>query len=311
MNNYYSNDNYNNSTYNNTYNSNNTYSSNNAYNGNNTYNSNNAYNSNNNYNNNNTYNNNSYNNNFHNNQYNGYQSSQLDAGFESGNPIVTQFDKLKIVLAESVISKSFLFMFAALLITSLASVTTTFETAVFLLSGANFYILVAVELLIVFVSGIVINKNIPIAAGILYAIYSYLNGMTLSIIFLAYELTSITTIFLITAVLFGVMAVYGLITDSDLSSVGHLLTMGLLGIVISGIVNLLILHNSILDMIICCVGVVVFVGLAAYDTQKIKQRVEMATEENELTLALYGGFELYLDFINLFLKLLRLFGRRK
>lgn len=273
----------------------------------------NNYYSNDNYNNNNSnsYNNNSYNNNFYNNQYNEYQHSQLDAGFESGNPIVTEFNKLKIVLAEGVISKSFLFMFAALLITALASVTTTIETAVFLLSGVNFYILLGVELLIVFVSGYVINKNIPIVAGILYAVYSYLNGITLSIIFLAYDLTSITTIFLITAVLFGVMAVYGLITESDLSSVGHLLTMGLIGIVISGIVNLLILHNSVLDMLICCVGVVVFVGLAAYDTQKIKQRVELATDENELTLALYGGFELYLDFVNLFLKLLRLFGRRK
>lgn len=245
------------------------------------------------------------------NQYNNFGYSQSDIGFESGNPIVTEMNKIKVILAEEVISKSFLFMFAALLITALASVTTTIETAIFLLSGINFYILLGIELVIVFVSEFAISKNKPIMAGILYVAYSYLNGVTLSIIFLAYTASSITQIFLITAVLFGIMAVYGLLTERDLSSVGNLLFMGLLGIIITSVVNLFVLHSTIIETGLCCIGVLVFVGLAAYDTQKIKRRVEMATDETVLTLALYGGFELYLDFVNLFLKLLRLFGKRK
>ena len=107
------------------------------------------------------------------------------------------------------------------------------------------------------------------------------------------------------------MAIYGLITDTDLSSVGNICLMGLIGIVLVGFVNIMVLDSEILDTFICCIGVMVFVGLTAYDTQKIKERVENTTDEDVLTLALFGGFELYLDFVNLFLKLLRLFGKRK
>jgi FtsH-binding integral membrane protein len=111
--------------------------------------------------------------------------------------------------------------------------------------------------------------------------------------------------------MFGVMAIYGLITKRDLSSLGSLFMMGLVGIIIAGVVNMLILHSSAVEFGISIVGVLIFVGLTAYDVQKLKNRVAFSDSDNATAIAMAGAFELYLDFINLFLKLLRLFGKRK
>lgn len=304
--------NYNNSNYNG-YNANNS-----NYNGYNTnYNNNSNYN--NNYNSYNTnYSNNSYNANYSNTNYNQYQNGyngqsypNYGMGFEQEKPIVLKMNQVKSLFAHEVIAKSFLFMFVALLITAFAAFTTDVKTAVYLLTGDMFYLLLVGEIAIVLVSNYAISKNNAILATILYVVYAYLTGITMSVIFLAYTTASITAIFLITAAVFAIMAVYGLITDTDLSSVGNLCLMGLIGIVISGFVNLVFLGSDMADTIICSIGVLVFVGLTAYDTQKIKERVNSSTNETAMTLALFGGFELYLDFVNLFLKLLRLFGKRK
>lgn len=235
----------------------------------------------------------------------------FNANFENEEPIVVKMEQVKSLFIPEVISKSFLFMFCALMITAVAAYVTDIETAYYLVATDSFYILLLVEIAIVLVSNYAIGKNIPILAGVLYAVYSYLTGMTLSVIFLAYTTASITAVFLITAVVFAIMAVYGLITNTDLSSVGNICIMGLVGIIIAGVVNIFFLESEMFDTLISCVGVLIFVGLTAYDTQKIKKRVEDSTDENVLTLALYGGFELYLDFVNLFLKLLRLLGKRK
>lgn len=242
------------------------------------------------------------------NQYDGNAYSQFDSAMQEDAPIMM---KVKTVFAEEVIAKSFLFMFIALLITAFASLTTTIDVAINMMLGYNFMILMAVEIGIVLLSEFAIRKNWAVFAGVLYVIYSYLTGVTLSVIFVVYTTASIASIFLITAGLFAIMAVYGLVTNKDLSSAGSLLMMGLLGIVVTGLVNIFFLQSTVLDTVICCIGVLVFVGLTAYDTQKIKQRVEMSNDENVLTLALYGGFELYLDFVNLFLKLLSLFGKSR
>jgi len=245
------------------------------------------------------------------NEYKPYTYPAFESGFESGNPVIADMQCVKTLMTEEVIAKSFIFMCAALLITALAAFTTSIETAIYLLTGSRFYILLGVELAIVFASNYVIGKNMPLAAGVLYAVYSYLNGVTLSIIFMAYTTASVTAIFLVTAGLFGIMAVYGLVTKKDLSSIGNICMMGLVGIIITGLVNIFFLRSSMADTVICAIGVLIFVGLTAYDTQKIKERVAIATDETVMTLALYGGFQLYLDFINLFLKLLRLFGKKK
>lgn len=243
-----------------------------------------------------------------------YQNNVYNDGFSDGfdtmEPIVTELNQLKTLFAEEVIAKSFLFMFAALLISAIACVTTTVETMVMLVRSGAFYGLLIAEIVIVFVSSWALSKNMAVVAGLLYAAYSYITGMTVSIILYAYTDTSVLTVFLITASVFGVMAVYGLLTKKDLTSVGSLCLMGLVGVIISGIVNIFI-RNNMLDMITSCISVFLFVGLTAYDAQKIKERVEYSNDDNVNTLALYGGFQLYLDFVNLFLDLLRIFGKKK
>ncbi|MCM1160965.1 MAG: Bax inhibitor-1/YccA family protein [Roseburia sp.] len=251
-------------------------------------------------------------NNGYNNDYSTSYSGQdyMNPGFESGNPVTSRFSEVRTVLAQEVVAKSFLFMVVALLITAWASLTTSPEVAIRMLTGYNFYILLGAELMIVLVSNWAVKRNNAILAGVLFAAYSYLTGVTFSVLFMVFTTTSITTIFLLTAALFGIMAVYGLATKKDLTSVGSLCFMGLIGIILAGVVNMF-LRNSVFDTVISAIGVLVFVGLTAYDTQKIKKMVAYSNDGNVLTLALMGAFELYLDFINLFLKLLSLLGKKK
>lgn len=245
-------------------------------------------------------------------QYGGQDFMNMDAGFEAGSmPGVSGMQGLKSLLAEEVIAKSFLFMVVALLITAGAALTTSPAVAIRMLTGNQFYILLVAEIAIVLVSNWALSKNNAILGGILFAVYSYLTGVTFSILFLAFTGSSIAVIFIVTAVLFGIMAVIGMVTKKDLTSVGNLLLMGLLGIILASLANLVFLKSGMADTIICSVGVLIFVGLIAYDAQKIKNRVAMSNGGNVLSLALMGAFDLYLDFINIFLKLLRLFGKRK
>ncbi len=235
----------------------------------------------------------------------------FEPNFENEKPIVIKLNQVRALLVPEVIAKSFLFMFGALLITAFAACTTDAKVVLYLFSTNTYYLIFAAEIAIVIISNIAISKNNPILATISYVIYSYLTGVLLSVIFLVYTTTSITAVFFITAAVFAIMAIYGLTTDADLSSVGNICLMGLIGIILSGLVNMFFLKSTMFDTIICCIGVLVFVGLTAYDTQKIKERVETSTDDTVLTMALFGGFELYLDFVNLFLKLLKLFGKRK
>lgn len=154
-----------------------------------------------------------------------------------------------------------------------------------------------------------IGKLSATAATLLFVLYSIVNGATLSVIFLAYTMTSIASVFFITAGTFAVMAFIGYTTKTDLTSFGKMLMMGLVGIILATVVNIFI-GSSMLNMMVSYVGVVVFVGLTAYDSQKIKNllyQVDNMSEEAQ-KLALLGSLTLYLDFINLFLMLLRIFG---
>jgi len=146
----------------------------------------------------------------------------------------------------------------------------------------------------------------------LFLAYSLVNGISLSFIFYVYSMPAIVKVFLITAGLFTTMAVIGYTTKTDLTKLGSILMMAVIGIVIASLVNMF-MGSSTLDYIISCVGVLVFTGLVAYDTQKIK-RIGAGVEYGTATagkLALMGALSLYLDFINLFLFLLRIFGGRR
>lgn len=147
---------------------------------------------------------------------------------------------------------------------------------------------------------------------LMFFVYSMLNGFTLSILFLAYTAESITSTFLITAGTFGAMSIYGFITKKDLTSIGNFLGMALIGLLIASVVNLFF-HNSTFYWITTYAGILIFVGLTAYDTQKIKniQSENFADENQERKVSILGALTLYLDFINLFLYLLRILGRRR
>ena len=146
----------------------------------------------------------------------------------------------------------------------------------------------------------------------MFVLYSVINGATLSVVFLAFTMSSITSVFFITAGTFATMALVGYTTKKDLTSMGRMLFMALIGLVIATVVNMF-MRNSGLDMILNYVGVLVFVGLTAYDTQKIKEQLMMAGDAGEAwqKMALVGALTLYLDFINLFLYLLRILGKRE
>ena len=167
------------------------------------------------------------------------------------------------------------------------------------------------ELILVITVSAAINRLSLSVATLLFVVYSVLNGAFLSSIFLVYTASSISTVFFITAGTFAAMALLGYTTKTDLTSIGKILFMALIGMIIATIVNLFVKSTG-LDLIISYIGVLVFVGLTAYDSQKIKQMLLQAPDAGEgaQKVALLGALSLYLDFINLFLYLLRIFGRR-
>ncbi len=177
-----------------------------------------------------------------------------------------------------------------------------------------FFALIIAELALVFsISGLVQKMSGTTATG-LFVLYSVLNGATLSVIFLAYTRSSIAGVFFASAGTFLACSIYGWTTKRDLTSFGGFLTMGLIGIVIASLVNMFV-HSSGMSMIISYIGVLVFVGLTAYDTQKLKQMALTQPEGLESGVvrkgAILGALSLYLDFINLFLMLLRIFGQSR
>ena len=175
-----------------------------------------------------------------------------------------------------------------------------------------FWGLVIAEFALVIGISAAINRLSLTTATLMFVLYSVINGAMLSSIFLIYTMSSIASVFFITAGTFGVMALIGYTTKKDLTSMGKILFMALIGIIIATVVNIF-LKSSGLQMIVSYLGVLIFVGLTAYDSQKIKHMLQMAPDASEASqkLALLGALTLYLDFINLFIYLLRIFGRRE
>lgn len=208
--------------------------------------------------------------------------------------------------------KVFVWMTLALAITGLTAYGVATSPAILSLifsSKVTFFGLIIAEFALVFAISGAINRLSLSTATMLFILYSVINGATLSSIFFAFSVATISKVFFITAGTFGAMALVGYTTKTDLTSMGKLLFMALLGIIIASVVNIFVASSG-LDLILSYVGVLVFVGLTAYDTQKIKQMCQAAPDAGESAqkLALIGALSLYLDFINLFLYLLRIFG---
>lgn len=211
--------------------------------------------------------------------------------------------------------KVFTWMALALVITGFTAYYVASSPSILSLIFSNqlvFWGLIIGEFALVIGLSAAINRLSLTTATIMFVLYSLINGATLSTIFMIYTMSSITSVFFITAGTFAAMSAFGYFTKTDLSSWGKILLMALVGIIIATIVNIF-LKSSGLEMIVNYLGVLIFVGLTAYDVQKIKQMMLQAPDASEglQKMALLGALSLYLDFINLFLYLLRIFGSRR
>jgi FtsH-binding integral membrane protein len=218
------------------------------------------------------------------------------------------------------IASVFLWMFVALGISSIAAYSfATSPTLLQLLFDAStrqptilFYVAMFSPLAFVLLIRYGLNRISYVGLSLLFIAYSIATGISLSFILLVYTSSSVIGVFLTSSVVFGIMAIAGYTTKTDLTKFGALMIMLLIGIIVASLINLF-LHSTGLEMLISYVGVAVFVGLTAYDVQKLK-RIGAGLEYGEASykkMALMGGLTLYLDFINLFLMLLRIFGRRR
>jgi uncharacterized protein len=178
--------------------------------------------------------------------------------------------------------------------------------------GGGWIVLFIAQIALVMVITRAVNKINTTAATVLFLVYAALNGLTLSVIFLIYAKAALASAFVITAGTFGAMSVYGFVTKRDLSFMGRIMIMGLIGLVIASVVSIF-WHNSMLQVAINYIGVIVFVGLTAYDTQKLKVMAQQTQDNPALAarLSVVGSLVLYLDFLNLFLFILELMNDRR
>lgn len=228
----------------------------------------------------------------------------------------SQFSEAQVAEEQAAfIRKVYMFMATGLGATAVtALLVVSSERAINLIFGTPFLYLglIIAELVMVWTFSSLARRMSAVGAGALFYAYAIMNGLTLSVIFLVYTSSSISTVFFITGGTFAAISAYGYVTKRDLTSVGHFMMMGLIGLIIASVVNLF-LRSPQIYWVTSCIGVIVFVGLTAYDTQKIKQLnvIGNAGTDEDHKEAIHGALVLYLDFVNLFLYLLRLLGRRR
>jgi FtsH-binding integral membrane protein len=221
--------------------------------------------------------------------------------------------EVKSTLLNSVMKRVYFKMFMAMLVTAVTAFYVSGSESLLSMIYGNqiiFFGLIIAELgVVLYLSGR-LHKLSNLAAKMLFYVYSILNGVVLSSVLLVYTGTSVFTTFVITAGVFAAMSIYGYFTSNDLSRFGSIMFMALIGLIICSVVNLF-MQSSTMDWIISFAGVVIFIGLTAWDTQKIKQSAMFADAESAEKLSTIGALGLYLDFVNMFLYLLRFFGNRE
>lgn len=209
-------------------------------------------------------------------------------------------------------SKVYLWMFIGLLISGGVAYYTSVTPSMIRMVYSSFNLILIIELIVVIAFSALRNKVSPLVAKILFIAYSAISGLTLSSIFLVYKIESVGLVFLSAAVMFGLLALYGYVTKQDLSSLGKILIFALLAIVVMSLINIFV-GNESFNIFISIVSVVIFLGLTAWDMQALKAMYNYySSDERELgKMAIYGALDLYLDFINIFLSLLNLFGKSR
>jgi FtsH-binding integral membrane protein len=226
----------------------------------------------------------------------------LDYGMQAGSPTLVAF-----------FNAVYAWMAAGLGLTAVVAWWASTQPEVMNhLRGPMLIFLVIAELGLVITISAAIQKINATAATVLFLIYAALNGLTLSVIFLIYAHATLAGAFIASAAMFGTMSVYGMVTKSDLSGLGKIAFMGLIGVIVASIVNMF-LANTMLTWIVSYIGVAVFVALTAYDTQKLKQIALQTAGDAQLSarLSINGALILYLDFLNLFLFMVQIMGDRR
>ncbi len=208
-----------------------------------------------------------------------------------------------------IFSKIFMWMFVGLAITfGVGYYVSLNENMLYNIFKSYYVILIIIELALVIFLSAKINSMQPTTAKLLFCLYSFVTGLTFSSIFVVYQITSIIYVFGITALLFLIFALIGYYTKIDLTKIGTYLIMGLIGIIICSIINMFV-KSAAFNMTYIIIGLIIFIIYVAYDIQVIKNN--LYNIENEDNQAIYGALQLYLDFINIFLRLLQLFGKNK
>ena len=214
-------------------------------------------------------------------------------------------------ITNNYIQKVYLWMFIGLIITSVTAFFISQDPDLYNVILGNdivFYGILIAQFLSA-ISIVAFMKRIPDnLAGITFGLYCFLTGLTLSAIFLEFSISSVAYVVIITAAMFGFMSLYGYVTKTDLTSLGNIALMALFGIILALILNLFI-GNSVLDTILSILGVIVFSGLTAYDTQNIKNTIY--DDGDLIKKEILGALNLYLDFVNIFLDLIKLLGKRR
>ncbi len=210
-------------------------------------------------------------------------------------------------MKNQLLPKVFGWMFIGLLLTFITAYYISINEYTFykIFSGSGYLIFLLLELGLVFFLSARVHKMSPNTAKIVFMLYSIVSGVTFSSIFIVYELQSIIVLFLAAAILFGIFALLGYFTKLNLDKLGTYLIMALVAVLVCTIINIFV-GNSTFDIIISSICLIVFVGFTAYDMQKIKRLCSSSISEN---VAIIGALELYLDFINIFISLLDIFGK--
>lgn len=208
-----------------------------------------------------------------------------------------------------VMPKVFLWMFIGLFVTFLTGyvITTNERMLLTVFSKGSYMIFLVIEVILVILLSARIRKMKPTTCKVLFLLYSFISGITFSSIFVIYKVSSIIVLFLVASLVFGIFAFIGNVTKMDLTKIGTYLMMALVAVIIFSIINIFIGSEQI-DFGLAIISLLIFMGITAYDVQKIKNNLRDIPEDN---LAIYGAFELYLDYINIFIDLLRIFGKER
>lgn len=210
-------------------------------------------------------------------------------------------------MENKIYSKMFGWLFIGLLITFVSGYALSLNEIVLAnVLSIGIIPIIIIELVVAVLMGFRIQKMNPLTAKICYILYSIVTGVTFSTIFITFEMSSIIMVFLITALLFGLLAAYGYFTKRDVTKIGNMLFVALIAIIIISIVNIF-LRNSSIELGISIISVIIFMGYVIYDMNNIKYLLSSLDDDKA---SVYGAFQLYLDFINIFIRLLELFGKK-